>query len=286
MKTTWIGALLAIQAWVPAAGASDSRGADLQWNDDDAAAGWANVVLLGVVGGVALAAHIAEPDRSGAWRRPWGIDEQSRSALRLSASDARRTARTTSDVLAGVLVSYPIVVEAGLNVAWAKSSTRVGVEMAEMHLEVLGVTAALVGISKLAFSRERPYGRLCGFELSETSDDCVDSDRYRSYFSGHAAFTFASASLTCFQHSRWNLWGNTPPWLPCATSYALASTTALLRVAADRHYVTDIATGAVLGTAVGLIVPWFHYRSTPTRDSDVAWRVGVGAHGVGLSGVF
>jgi hypothetical protein len=282
----WIGALLAVNVWAQTAGASGSGAPQLQWNDEDRGAGWANVVLLGVTGSVALAAQIVEPTRGDPWQHTWGVDEQTRSALRLSDPSARRAARTTSDMLAAALVSYPIVVEAGLNVAWAKSSSRVGFEMGLMQLEVLGVTAALVGVSKVAFSRERPYGRLCGSELSATSEDCVVGDRYLSYFSGHAAFTFASASLTCFQHTRWDLWGNTPAWVPCATSYTLAATTALLRVAADRHYITDIATGAVVGTAVGLVVPWFHYRSPRQRDNNVAWSLGIVADGVGLHGVF
>lgn len=263
-----------------------ARTPELQWNEADRSAGWGNVALLGATGAIALAGLIIEPDRNDPWRSTLGIDEDVRSSLRLSEPGARRVARTTSDVLAGVVVTYPILIEFGLNAAFAKSSRRVGLELGVMQLEVLGMTAALVNTAKWVFGRERPYGRVCGSEISGALKDCVDSDRYASYFSGHAAFTFASATALCVQHTRWNLWGDTAAWVPCSTGYALAATTALLRVAADRHYVSDITTGAVVGTAVGLLVPWFHYQSPPARSDELVWRVGLTGEGVSLAGRF
>lgn len=258
----------------------------LHWNQRDRTSGWGDIAFLGGTGAVALAGLIIEPDRDDPWQATLGVDEGVRDGLRLTDSGARRTARTTSDVLAAVVVTYPMLVEAGFNVAWAKASPRVGFELGVMQLEVLGLTAALVNTSKWVSGRERPYGRLCGKGLSATSTDCENSDRYASYFSGHAAFTFASATALCVQHARWDLWGKTPAWVPCSTGYALAATTALLRVGADRHYVSDIATGAIVGTAIGLVVPWFRYESEPTRVGVRAWRIGVVGSGVSLWGSF
>ncbi len=257
----------------------------LQWEQSDRSAGWLDAAFIGVTGGIALAGLFIEPDREDPWRATLGVDEAVRDGLRLTDRRDRRVARTTSDVLAGVVVSYPLVVETGMNVMWAKSSPRVGLEIGAMQLEVLGLTAALVNTSKWVFGRERPYGRLCGTELSASSEDCVDSDRYVSYFSGHSAFTFASASAVCVQHVRWGLWGDVPSWIPCSTGYALAATTALLRVGADRHYVSDIVTGAAVGTAVGLLVPWFHYRSKPKSEhaGELRWNVAVFGTGVNVS---
>jgi hypothetical protein len=260
--------------------------AQLQWNERDRGSDWRDVALLGVTGGVALTMLFVSPDREDPWRKTWGIDEDVRGVMRLTDAGDRRIARTTSDLLAGLLVTYPAVVEAGLNAAWSKSSPRVGAEMAMMHLQTLGLTAALVGVSKVAFSRERPYGRLCGSELSADSTDCIDDDRYMSFFSGHASFTFASASTICSQHLRWDLWGGTPAWIPCSTSYVLAATTALLRSAADRHYVTDIVTGAAVGTAIGWLIPWTHYRGGFSERGDVQWSLQANGVGFGIAGVF
>lgn len=286
----WVVLLLAAPRRVGAqsvpTSASSAQGPELQWHEEDRSSGWGNVAFIGATGAIALAGLIIEPDRRDPWRATLGVDEGVRSGLRLTDSGARRTARTASDLLAGVVVTYPMVIEAGLNAAWAKASPRVGLELGVMQLEVLGLTAALVNTSKWVFGRERPYGRLCGTELSATSEDCEDSDRYASYFSGHAAFTFASATVICVQHTRWNLWGNAPAWVPCTTSYALAATTALLRVGADRHYISDITTGAIVGTAVGLVVPWFHYQSKAARADQPSWSIGVAGGGVSLAGQF
>jgi membrane-associated phospholipid phosphatase len=266
--------------------AAEGTSAALTWNDGDRRAGWGDVALLGATGSVALAGLWFQPDRDDPWRARWGIDEGARNTLRLGDPHDRRVARTASDVLAAVLVTYPAVVEAGVNVAWGKASPDVALQMTVMQLEVLGLTAAVAGMSKLAFSRERPYGRLCGTELAPSSDDCAGRDRYVSFFSAHAAFTFASASNTCYQHVKWGLWGAAPAWVPCATSYSLATTTALLRVAADRHYLTDITTGAVIGAGIGLLVPWFHYAAGESRSEGARWTLGVAGETLAISGTF
>ena len=51
----------------------------------------------------------------------------------------------------------------------------------------------------------------------------------------------------------------------------VAATTALLRVATDVHYVSDVLVGATIGTTTGLLLPWaLHYRygATPRASSS------------------
>ena len=43
-----------------------------------------------------------------------------------------------------------------------------------------------------------------------------------------------------------------------ATGLALATTTAVLRIAADRHYATDGIAGAAAGAFIGWLVPRLH----------------------------
>lgn len=255
-------------AWLPHARARETRPvpapianppAEFEWDESYHRAGWGNYVLVGVTGGIALAGLLIPPDRDDPWRATLGVDESARRAVRLTDSDNRRAARATSDVLAGFAVALPTLGDALLNVGVARDSPFVAWQLAVINAEVLGVTAALVGTAKWALSRERPFGRLCGTELDAASTGCTEDDRYVSFFSGHASFTFAAASSMCVHHHRFQLWGEVSPWVPCATSYALAATTGALRMAADRHYVSDVVTGAVIGTAVGLVVPWLHY---------------------------
>ena len=58
------------------------------------------------------------------------------------------------------------------------------------------------------------------------------------------------------------------PYIWAATG-VLGAATAYLRIAADKHYATDVLAGAVLGSAVGLTVPWLMRRDLevlPTRN--------------------
>jgi membrane-associated phospholipid phosphatase len=125
----------------------------------------------------------------------------------------------------------------------------------------LAVTGALQGATNVLASRERPFGPGCG-KGEEPSDaiDCKNSFHYRSFFSGHSAFSFTGAALICVHHMENELLG--APWdaLSCAGGYALAATTATFRVVADVHYASDILLGAAVGTLVGYGVPLLHYR--------------------------
>jgi len=41
-------------------------------------------------------------------------------------------------------------------------------------------------------------------------------------------------------------------------SYSLATATALLRVASGSHFMTDVLAGALIGTALGIGIPFLH----------------------------
>ena len=49
------------------------------------------------------------------------------------------------------------------------------------------------------------------------------------------------------------------PWLWGAAA-AMSVTTATLRMMAEKHYFTDVATGAALGAACGVVIPLLHKR--------------------------
>ena len=73
-----------------------------------------------------------------------------------------------------------------------------------------------------------------------------------SYFSGHTSTAFAAvvsgatiAARRGSRHARWIAW----------TGVGLAGAAGYLRIAANRHYLTDVLTGAAVGSAIGLAVP-------------------------------
>lgn len=69
------------------------------------------------------------------------------------------------------------------------------------------------------------------------------------------------------------------PWIVVGL---VGGSVAFERVASGEHFPTDVAVGAVAGTAIGITVPWLHLRGGDTRVQIVP----LGARGLGLGGAF
>jgi membrane-associated phospholipid phosphatase len=77
----------------------------------------------------------------------------------------------------------------------------------------------------------------------------------------------------------------------CGATLATAGAVGMLRIVAQKHYVTDVLTGAAVGTASGLGIPWLlHYgplaRVTKKADSGFAWTVVPLDNGLAVGGTF
>jgi membrane-associated phospholipid phosphatase len=107
-------------------------------------------------------------------------------------------------------------------------------------------TQLAVQVFKYSFGRERPYAHYMTGVYTPGPDDDL------SFISGHSALVFSiatAAGMVAHQrHSRLEpaIW---------ATGMALAVTTAYLRIAADKHYFTDVVAGSSLGIVGGLLIP-------------------------------
>jgi membrane-associated phospholipid phosphatase len=103
----------------------------------------------------------------------------------------------------------------------------------------------VVQATKFSVGRARPFVHF--------DQPPPDADDNVSFFSGHTSFTFALATgaglIAHRRHARLEplVWGG---------GFALAAAAGYLRIAADKHYATDVITGAVVGTATGLCVPF------------------------------
>ncbi|MFP2910803.1 phosphatase PAP2 family protein [Pyxidicoccus sp. 3LFB2] len=140
---------------------------------------------------------------------------------------------------------------------------------------------------KFIVGRERPFVH----QLPEDQKGLTEhpTDNNLSFYSGHTNLMFALvvsagtvASLRGYEHQAW-IWGVGLP---------LAASVGMLRMGADKHYLTDVATGALLGSAFGLAVPLLLHGRTGGTES--ASRVGssvrmmpmAGAQVAGVSGTF
>lgn len=246
-----------------------------------------DVVLTGAAAALALTAAIVPPHQAHV-RGGVLFDEDARDLLRLPDRDWRYRVRDASDVGASLMTTWPFLVDALLTAWWYRGDVKLARNMTLVAAETIAISAAAQGMTNTIASRERPYGRLCGKAVPEDTIDCEGNVRYRSFFSGHSSATFASAGVLCWNHLGLRLMGG--PWdaVTCVTGFAVATSTALFRTMSDMHYATDITLGAIVGTSIGLVVPWLHLSPpvTDDRPGRVQMRVAPVGQGFGVTGSF
>ncbi|MBQ9537856.1 MAG: phosphatase PAP2 family protein [Treponema sp.] len=127
----------------------------------------------------------------------------------------------------------------------------VGVMLAESYLAGYGIR----NIIKSTVKRPRPYMYTDKWDWNSVRD----GDYTLSFPSGHTTDAFMGA--TFLSYTFWKYYPDSKYRIPViATSYTIALTTGLLRVASGNHFMSDVAAGAVLGTAIGFFVPFFHEK--------------------------
>ncbi len=181
------------------------------------------------------------------WCDPSGVEEDLSRRLRWSDPDAAaKGSSVLSFTLAGAALGY------SLYEGYRRENPEDGWANALLIVEATSVAMLLDRTAKYAFARQRPDAW-----RGDTRGD--PHDRNLSFFSAHSTFAFAIAasSSTLLLEQR----------APHAKTYAVlaygaAATTAYLRVAADRHYVSDVLVGAAVGTLVGWAIPHFFHGPT------------------------
>jgi membrane-associated phospholipid phosphatase len=156
------------------------------------------------------------------------------------------TAARLSDLTVMTVAVAPLVLDAidlgGPNNVWW--------EDAVVFAQTLAVQGALMTTAK--FIVQRPLPRTYAGDPS-----LIDSpDGYRSFYSGHTSLVFAGLSATAMT-IRLRYGEKTWPWI---VTGVVGTSVAIERVADGRHFPTDVIAGAVMGTAVGIVVPWLHSR--------------------------
>ena len=71
-------------------------------------------------------------------------------------------------------------------------------------------------------------------------------------------------------------------WLTLAVGLPFAVTTAVLRMAADKHYLTDVLTGAAVGALLGWGIPALFHR--PVQLGPVTASLTTAPGGLGVQG--
>lgn len=107
------------------------------------------------------------------------------------------------------------------------------------------ITAVLVNVLKFTVGRARPYAN----ETSQSFHPFALSSRYYSFPSGHASSVFSVATVIA-EHSE--------KLLIDVLVYSLAGLVAATRVHQDKHYLSDVFIGSLIGYFVGKKISKLH----------------------------
>lgn len=155
-------------------------------------------------------------------------------------------------------------------------------EDALIVVEAVALSSALNQIVKFSVGRERPFVADTAAEDKTRTASPADNDL--SFYSGHSNLAFALAvSAGTIAHLR-GYSGEPYVW---AVGIPLAGFVAYSRIAAKKHYLTDVLIGSAAGAAIGFVVPYFLHRAKPA-DSDRALAIALAPmpNGASLTFVF
>lgn len=202
-----------------------------------------------------------------------GVDKAMR-GLRWSST---RTANDVSNAIGYVVSPLSAL---GLNALAAELDGRINEAPANtlLILEATFVASTITQLVKFTVGRERPFVHyLPDDEKTKTSKP---SDNNVSFFSAHTNFSFAIAvssgtiaSLRGYRHAPW-VW---------AGGLTVAASVGYLRIAADRHYFTDVLTGALVGSIAGFTIPFLFHRKVGASESTGLAPSSLSADGTTLS---
>lgn len=232
-------------------------------------------VTAGVAGGALAAWGLSEllkddlAPASCRWCEPPALDRHARAKLRWSDAHA---AGVLSDVLA---VAIPGSLTVGDWLSAGRDARRAGEDVL-VAVEAMALAGLGTQVVKFAVARRRPDAWARGSR--EDSEDDL------SFFSGHASVAFAAAGAfgTVAKLRGYSAWPAV-----YAGGFTAAAGVAYLRMAADKHWLTDVAAGAAFGAGVGIAVPLLLHRgrSEPGSSATVA-PLSLGVPGIAISGVF
>ncbi|MEL6671527.1 MAG: phosphatase PAP2 family protein [Bacteroidota bacterium] len=193
---------------------------------------------------------------------------------RAATENYSEAAATRSDVL--IFGSYALAAGAGAYaVAKQDNKGKQFLQLALLGWETNAVTFAGTDLVKIGVGRIRPFV----YNPDAPLEAKQEANAQKSFFSGHTSITAANCFFLAkvlsdyFPEKKWTRW----VWVGAAL---LPAWTARERVAAGKHFPTDVIAGYTWGALCGFFVPHLHKKSLGKnlRISPVAGSV----HGLSL----
>jgi len=246
-------------------------------------------VATGALGAAALGAMFLLDDATKPrLRGGFLFDDAARAAFRARSPAGRDAARTASDITAVSAASLLLGVDS-LLVPVARGRADVAWQLEWMNAEAFALSTLIRTVVVKATARARPSYGDCAEDPS--FDPLCEDSKTASFPSGHTSAAFTAAGLSCAHHTQLALYGERyGDDAACRVSLLLAVATGSLRVVGDRHYVSDVVVGAMLGFGVGFGLPLLlHYRAgagEQVRVSQLGLDAPASARSISWAGTF
>ena len=139
--------------------------------------------------------------------------------------------------------------------AWKEKNVWASMPTAVMWVEMNALTLVATDLTKNLVSRPRPFTYFSGAPLEAR----MDFDARKSFFSGHTSMTAANSFYAAkvyadmYPDSKWK------PWVWTAAAL-LPAVTAQQRMAAGKHFFTDVLVGYGVGALIGWGIPQLHLQ--------------------------
>ena len=159
---------------------------------------------------------------------PNQIDQYFRNRVKWSKNKMDNAAFISDLLLYGVFVGTIPLVPSFSNYNYFKAL--------KMSLNVISLNGIITNLVKMTVKRQRPDS------FYKTRADADDS--FRSFYSGHTSTTFALGTSNAIMLSEAYPEKSKLIWF---TNLSLATATGYLRIAGDKHYLSDVLSGGIAG---------------------------------------
>jgi PAP2 superfamily. len=132
-------------------------------------------------------------------------------------------------------------------------------------VETVSLNLCLNNIVKLSVGRPRPYV----YDSRRSDAERLQPDAATSFYSLHTSTSFAMATAYSylFTHRHPDSPWVVPIWIG---THGLAAITGVLRVESGQHFWTDVIMSALVGSGIGLLVPYLHTHHVEIKTDEVS----------------
>ena len=175
------------------------------------------------------------------WCEPPAFDRATRNALVWGDVKRANFLSTMDAYVLAPAVGFTLLIIADRDASWSRL-----IDDITPVAETVAVSQVLVAFVKIMTARTRPYAYFHNAKIVSSQED------YLSFPSGHASLGFAitaGSAMVCHWRHYWTepyVWG---------TGIALSVSTEYLRMAADKHWLSDVLVGGFVGIGAGLLIP-------------------------------